>query len=137
MSQHRPYGWWILTLALLLTTAAPARGQLDLFDQGEQAEQFFDSRDVVSVEVIPDRTRVAPGDQVRIAVILGHEPGWHSHTNDPDVPPELGEAEQYFETVIGVDVPASSPLKAFPKFIRWPAPHTTEVAWLGDPVPYD
>ena len=100
------------------------------------AEQYGDSRDRVRVTVVPDRTRVAPGDRVRLAVIFDHAEGWHVHTNDPQVPPELGSPQDYFATVIEVESPPESPLVGHPDFIRWPEVHEIEVGWLGTPVSY-
>lgn len=120
-------------VGLILAAATAAGPQIGL---GPAEERFFDSRDRVAVTVIPDRTEVAPGDQVRIAVILDHDEGWHVHTNDPVVPPELGDPSFYFATVIEVDLPPGSPLTVNTDLTQWPPVHETEVAFLDEPVLY-
>lgn len=123
--------------ALTLLAAGPSvAGPLQGLTGKETPVGFGDSRDRVAISVVADRTRVAPGDQVRIAVILDHHPGWHIHTNDPQVPPALGLAEDYYATVIEVQTPPDSPLVPHPAFIEWPRVVEIDVGWMGEPVRY-
>lgn len=97
---------------------------------------FRDSRDRVDVDVVQQRKMVAPGQDTAIAVIFDHEPGWHVHTNDPDVPPELGDADNYIATDIVIDRVDDAPMHVFTNFIQWPEVHEVEVAFGGTPVLY-
>ena len=101
----------------------------------EKAPEFFDSRDHVHVTVVPQRTRVAPGGDIAIAVIFDQDPTWHIHTNDPQVPEELGAAEDYIATTIYTDSPDGR-LVPHPQWIQWPDVHEIEVAFAGTPVNY-
>lgn len=112
---------------LSLWSALPSLGQFG---------DFGDSRDVVRVTVYPARNTVEPGGNLRIAIIIDHQPKWHTHTNDPIVPPELGDPEDYIKTAINVQTPAGSPLLAHPELIKWPQPHMTTVNFLSEPVEY-
>ena len=47
---------------------------------------YFDSRDEVDVSAVASSTIVAPGEDLVIAIIFDHEPGWHIHTDEPVVP---------------------------------------------------
>ena len=96
--------------------------------------RFFDSRDEVDVSVAVDRATVAAGGQVTLAVLLEHHAGWHVHTHDPQVPPELGDPGDYIATVIAVETPAT--VTAHTGWIQWPEPHEITVAFGGTPVPY-
>ena len=122
---HRPARRIALNLGLLVVTPAIA-----------QFSDFGDSRDVVRVTVYPARNAVEPGGDLRIAIIIDHQPKWHTHTNDPIVPPELGDPEDYIKTAINVQTPAGSPLLAHPELIKWPQPHMTMVNFLSEPVEY-
>ena len=122
---HRPARRIALCLGLLVATPAIA-----------QFSDFGDSRDVVRVTVYPARNAVEPGGDLRIAIIIDHQPKWHTHTNDPIVPPELGDPEDYIKTAIDVQTPAGSPLLAHPELIKWPQPHMTMVNFLSEPVEY-
>ncbi len=122
---HRPARRIALCLSLLLATPAFA-----------QFSDFGDSRDVVRVTVYPARNAVEPGGNLRIAIIIDHQPKWHTHTNDPIVPPELGDPADYINTAINVQTPAGSPLLAHPELIKWPQTHMTMVNFLSEPVEY-
>ncbi|MEE2907180.1 MAG: cytochrome c biogenesis protein CcdA [Planctomycetota bacterium] len=98
--------------------------------------QYYDSRDRVHVEAIADSTRAVPGEDLILAVIFKHDPGWHVHTNDPVVPPELGDPSDYYKTELFFE-PADGPIRAHPRFIQWPEPHEIKVAFTGSPIPYE
>ncbi|MAT81084.1 MAG: hypothetical protein CMJ29_05500 [Phycisphaerae bacterium] len=103
---------------------------------GAAAEEIFnDSRDRVSVEVLTDRTRAVPGEQLVLAVIFDHDPGWHIHTNDPVVPPELGEPSDYIKTEL-IFEPLDGPIQVHPQFTQWPEVHDIQVSFTGSPVSY-
>ena len=97
--------------------------------------QFYDSRDRVRVEAIADTERAVPGEDIILAVIFQHDPGWHIHTNDPVVPPELGEPSDYIKTQLFFE-PLDGPIRAHPRFTQWPEPHEIKVAFTGNPVTY-
>ncbi|MCH2134525.1 MAG: thioredoxin family protein [Phycisphaerales bacterium] len=101
----------------------------------DSTPQFYDSRDRVRVQAIPDSERAVPGEDLVIAVIFDHDAGWHIHTNDPVVPPELGDPSDYYKTELFFE-PADSPLQAHPRYIQWPETHEIKVTFTGDPVPY-
>ena len=108
--QHRT--WSAATLGLVLTAsplalAGPSDsegiggfgGLIPPVPQAQEPE-FFDSRDRVDVHIVPQRTQVAPGGDIAIAIIFDQDERWHIHTNDPVVPPELGQPEDYYATAI-------------------------------------
>jgi thiol:disulfide interchange protein DsbD len=77
------------------------------------ADGVFDSRAQVRVSVVPERTKVAPGGHVPIAVIFDHNPGWHVQANrsrDPDA----------MVTVIEVKTPDDGPLIVHDQNVQWP-----------------
>ncbi len=85
------------------------------------------------------RTEVRPGEQFVIAAIIEHEEGWHVHTNDPVVPPEM-EGFVPIPTVIAAAVsPGSVGSDGKPAAIigpnQWPVPYSVEVDFLGTGKP--
>jgi len=102
----------------------------------EREPEFYDSRDQVDVEVVASRTTVAPGADLVLAVILQHQPTWHSHTNDPIVPPELGSREDYYATEIFVASSDPNRLVPHTAWTQWPESHEITVRFGGTPVPY-
>ena len=100
------------------------------------APVHHDSRDQVQVTVEAQRKQVTAGQDTAIAVVFNHNPGWHIHTNDPVVPPELGDPSDYIATEIIVDVPTDGALQPLSDWIQWPEPHDVEVAFVGTPVVY-
>lgn len=101
-----------------------------------QFSSFGDSRDYVRITVYPDKNVVEPGGNLRIAIIFDLQPRWHIHTNNPIVPPELGEAEDYIKTQITVGSITDEALLAHPELMKWPEPHATMVSFLSEPVEY-
>jgi len=99
-------------------------------------QQFYDSRDRVAVQVIPSRTRVAPGGDLVLAVVFDQQRSWHVHTNDPQVPKELGDPEDYFATAIHIEASSDS-LVPHTDWIQWPAPHEIIVGFGGPDVAYE
>ena len=103
---------------------------------GAQPSAFHDSRDKVSVTVQLDNRETIPGSDVVLAVTLTHQPHWHTHTNDPQVPPILGDPEDYYATELHFDVPADSPITVHVGYIQWPTPTIVKVGFTGEPVDY-
>jgi len=103
-----------------------------------QAEvaQFYDSRDSVTFSAVAAQETVAPGEDMVVAIIFEHDPGWHIHTDEPVIPPELGEAEDYIDTEIYFDLTGSEGIMVHEPFIQWPPEHVVEVAFGGTPVDY-
>jgi len=101
-----------------------------------QAHQFHDSRDRVQVEVVPSRTRIAPGGDLVLAVVFNQQPTWHVHTNDPKVPKGLGDPEDYIATAIDIEA-SNDRLIPQTDWIQWPPPHEIMVGYGGPAVPYE
>ena len=97
---------------------------------------FRDSRDKVSVSVEVTPNAVTPGGDAILAVILQHEEHWHSHTNNPQVPEALGNAEDYIATSLHFEVPEGSPIEIHDGYTQWPETIVVEVGFLGEPVDY-
>ena len=134
--------WSVIGAALLAVPSLVWGGPGDGFGFGgpsfnpPAAKQFHDSRDRVDISVVPSRTSVAAGADLVLAVVFDQHPTFHIHTNAPDVPPELGEPDDYIATTISVD--SSSPsVIPHPDWIEWPARHEIMVGWGGPSVPYE
>lgn len=118
--QHRPwYGFLAIFIGLVCLTTHAARGQ------------FTDPK--VEVTVASSRQAARPGDQVVIAVLFEHAPGWHIHTNDPKPPPEWE-----FEAIKTEIRTKDEPGLRFGR-IQWPTVKTVHIdlAGSGTPLPYD
>lgn len=86
--------------------------------------------------VVANKSRVTPGDQLVIAVILDHAEGWHSHTNAPKIPASW--AREKFDAIPTVIETAPTPsLKYGP--IQWPKAHEVFIDLVGKglPEPYE
>ncbi|MCH2142450.1 MAG: thioredoxin family protein [Phycisphaerales bacterium] len=143
--QHRT--WSAATLGLVLTAsplalAGPSDsegiggfgGLIPPVPQAQEPE-FFDSRDRVDVHIVPQRTQVAPGGDIAIAIIFDQDERWHIHTNDPVVPPELGQPEDYYATAIYAES-ADGRLVPHTNWTQWPEVHEITVSFGATPVPY-
>jgi thiol:disulfide interchange protein len=130
---HRIVALGFLLPSLLLFVAPPALGQFGGLPggMGQPAEpaavQYGDSRDRVEARVIPERTEVAPGDEVVVAVVFDHAPRWHVYAGDQPLP------AQYTKTQIHVEAPADGSLRAHTQFIQWPDFKTID--FFGDQLP--
>lgn len=113
---------WLLLAAVLLAPAWPAHAQFGSMGKPE-----------VTLRVVPQRAAVTPGDQFAVAIVLDHAPGWHSHTNAPVIPPELGDFEAIATSVV---VSAAQGVRA--GRVQWPEVHQVPVDFLftGTPVMY-
>lgn len=87
----------------------------------------------VSLTIESSRTTVVPGDRFPIAIVFDHQPGWHSHTNDPVVPKEWGDLD-LIPTTLQTQLPDGFTAGK----IQWPQVHTVKVdlAGSGRPVNY-
>ena len=101
-----------------------------------QPSIFHDSRSKVGVSVEVSQTQVKPGSHIVLAVVLTHEEHWHTHTNDPQVPEELGDPEDYIATELVFELPEDIPLTIHEGFTQWPTPVVAEVGFAGIPVDY-
>ena len=79
---------------------------------------------------------VAPGGSFVVAVVLDHDAGWHTHTNEPDVPAALGDASFYIATEVAVEVEPGAPVEPRPGFTQWPEPEVVRVAFVDEAVDY-
>lgn len=98
----------------------------------------MDSSSRVHVTATAQRTVAAPGQDIAIAVVFDHDEHWHIHTNDPQVPPQLGEASDYIKTQITAPPDQQIPhtFTAHTGFIQWPKPVTVKVDFTGESVDY-
>lgn len=105
-------------IALLLTTVLP-----------RTANAQFGSSTKVEISVTPQRTEVSPGEQFAIAVVLDHAKGWHTQTNNPQLPDELKDLDLQ-ATRIELETPKG--MKIGP--IQWPKPSPMKVGFIGKPI---
>jgi thiol:disulfide interchange protein len=109
---------WFLSLLTLVASAGVTSAQ---------------DSDRVRVRAQADRQGVRPGDQFVIAVVFDHEPGWHIHTNEPNIPPSW-RGFVAIPTVINARPSAG----AITGPVQWPKPHEilVDLAGTGKPEPY-
>lgn len=89
-------------------------------------------RPEVVVTLEPAKSAVVPGDQLAVAVVLDHLPGWHSHTNDPVLTPGMKSTGfQAIPTMI--EITSISGATAGP--IQWPKIHHAMVDLTGSGTP--
>lgn len=91
-------------------------------------KSFGDSRDHVKISVVSADKQVAPGGQTVIAIILNHDPGWHTWTNKGNIAEGMAEFDGAINTEIKFQ---QSPIQAHIDFAQWPHPHAVK-ADLGD-----
>ena len=101
-----------------------------------QQGNFSDSRDKVTVSIEVTPQEVTPSGDAILAVILNHEEHWHTHTNDPVVPSELGDPEYYYATELFFELPEGSPITIHEGYIQWPEVTVVEVGFGDSPVDY-
>jgi thiol:disulfide interchange protein DsbD len=97
----------------------------------EQEPAFGDSRDRVEVSAFPEQNKVAPGSDVVIAIVLDHQPGWHSWPNMGNTGKGMAEFSGAINTEVKVEKPDGSPLQVHDGFVQWPAVHGAK-ADLGE-----
>jgi thiol:disulfide interchange protein DsbD len=137
----------LIVAALFALPALPAAGQVPGVpgfgpksgrqQEAPKAPQFFDSRDEVDVAITIDPASATPGGTSVVIVALDMGDVWHAHTNDPQVPPALGDASNYIATAVYIDIPEGSGITVYPGYTQWPQAHTVQVGFLGEPVDYD
>jgi cytochrome c biogenesis protein CcdA/thiol-disulfide isomerase/thioredoxin len=110
---------WRLIVAVLVLVALPAVAAAQ-----------------VEFRLATSRTEVRPGDQVVVAAILEHEDGWHVHTNDPVIPPEM-EGFVAIPTVFNLTPPPTAPGAVTVGPSQWPTAKTYAVDFLGTGEPVD
>ncbi len=92
-------------LGSLVASALPA-----LAAPGPRGEAILEQTGArVSAELLVDAAQVAPGDRVRIGVLLGLEPGWHIYWRNPG---DSGAATELTWRAVESEIGA----------IQWPAP---------------
>jgi len=92
--------------------------------------QLQRGRDAVTVRAVAAKSVLRPGDQLVIAVIYQHRPGYHSWPNQPVVPPQLGALRPIPTTLEVTSVPEGAEVRP----IQWPAPVPVEVNYTGTPI---
>ncbi len=85
----------------------------------------------VTVTAAPSKGRVAPGEQLAIAVVFEFAEGWHAWPHEPALPKELADVSP-IPTTIAVD-PAPAWLSAV-GLPQWPRTHEVEVNYGEKPV---
>lgn len=127
---------WIALLALvLLSVSAVAQFDRSADPFGGSGGGFGgpdEDEPTVSVEVFADSATVAPGGQFVVAVVLDHAPSWHSHLNQPIVPPEM-DGFIPIATTVSVESSGAAVTRGP---IQWPEAHSVKVSFTGSPVDY-
>ncbi len=87
----------------------------------------------VTVSAHANAATASPGSHFVIAVVMEHEPEWHSHTNNPVIPRSWGDFPA-IPTVVAVT--KADHAKVGP--VQWPEPHTVfiDLAGTGRPDKY-
>ncbi|MFG0242448.1 MAG: thioredoxin family protein [Phycisphaerales bacterium JB054] len=132
----RPISRPLLALvAMLLAVLGPALAYAQPDKSGKGLDLFALTgapADPVTVSVTPSSDTLRPGGRLVLAVTLDHQPGWHSHTSDPNPP-----ASWDFEAIPTV-VKVSGPEGMLQGRIQWPEEHviTADLGGTGTPEPY-
>src|ERR1043165_933625 len=124
----------LFTMACLFSAASPAAAQLPDFKLGKAAakeQSFGDSRDRVKVSAVADQKQVKPGSDFVIAVVFEHEEGWHTWTNEGNVPTGMTTFSDAIHTEIKIGPDSNKNLSAHAGFIVWPQVHQAR-ADIGD-----
>ncbi len=86
----------------------------------------------VKLYVVSDRSQVEPGSKLRVAVLLDHEPYWHTYAHDSPAAVEQG--------MITVDLNVAADhtrLTVYTDRIGWPPFHSVEFDYGGPPMTLD
>lgn len=113
--------------ALFAGASAAAQG-LNL--RGDRAAAAQPDKEV-TVSATPSKTRVAPGEQFVVAVVLDHAPSWHTWPNVPVVPPELGGLQAI---PTRIETPSKPAALSHVGPVQWPEPKQVEVRFGTSPV---
>ncbi len=84
-------------------------------------------QDSVRVRAVAAKTVVRPGDEVPVAVILEHAPGFHTWPNTPVVPPPLRAVRPIATALRVVSLPEGAQVGE----IQWPEPVSIPVRYTG------
>ena len=87
-------------------------------------------RDAVTVRAVAAKSTLRPGDQIVIAVVYDHQPGYHSWPNEPVIPPELGSFTPIPTTLEIVSAPDGAEVHP----VQWPTPVPVTVNYTGTPI---
>jgi thiol:disulfide interchange protein len=87
----------------------------------------------VTVSAAANVTRVAPGGEFVVAVVMDHQPGWHSHTNKPVIPKSWGDFPAIPTKIVARTGPG---VLVGP--VQWPKVHTIamDLGGTGTPEKY-
>ncbi len=126
----------LAALVPLLLFAFTATAQFDELEAltPKKADAFGDSRDRVRVSALAGKARVAPGSDLPIAIIFDHDNKWHIHTNNPVIPPEMGDFKA-IRTEIKL-LSEDSRITIREDAIQWPQVETIRVSFGTKPADY-
>ena len=139
MRLHRPpnlaHSCWILLLGLV-AGVGPAMAQPAKPGKSFGTAIARRGGESVSVRVEASDERVRPGGSLVLAVTLSHQPGWHVHTHEPNLPASW-QATGFVAYPTTITVEGGDGLSAGP--IQWPEAHTVAIDLTGSgiPEPYD
>lgn len=118
---ERSWRWWGLLAALWACCVAvpAATAQPDVA--------------TVTVSAAANATQVAPGGEFVVAVVMDHQPGWHSHTNKPVIPKSWGDFP-----AIPTEIAARTGPGVLVGPVQWPKVHTIamDLGGTGTPEKY-
>lgn len=92
-------------------------------------DDLSSSASKVRMSLAVDRSNVEPGGKVRLAVILDHEPYWHTYAHNSPA--------AVAQSLITVDIkvtPDPAQLAVYSDKIGWPEPHQVEFSYGGPPT---
>lgn len=95
----------------------------------------------VTLSGVAQKSKVAPGDQIAVAIVFDFAPHWHVWPHEPNVPKELDLSP--IPTEIALKAAAGAPSGAAPSVpgipgvrigaVQWPAPVEVEVSFGAKP----
>lgn len=131
----RILGLALISLMLIGLAASPANAQSDKYSKGLPGLGQTTPAAPVTVSVVLSDTTIGPGGQVVLAITLDHKPGWHAHTNDPQLPESWNESGL---VVVPTTITVTGPQGAAIGTIQWPESHTIklDLTGSGTPEPY-
>jgi len=121
---------FLMALTAMLLAFAPAQdpGGPPRFgpNLGAGKPAFNDSRDRVDINVLVSQPKIASGTDFIVAIVLDHQPGWHSWTNQGNTPTGMVAFDGAINTSIKATMPADSSFLAHEAFIQWPDVHAAK-----------
>lgn len=87
----------------------------------------------VTVSAAANVAQLAPGGEFVVAVVMDHQPGWHSHTNKPVIPKSWGDF-----LAIPTEIVATTGAGVLVGPVQWPKVHTIalDLGGTGTPEKY-